>query len=432
MSDSPANSYLSEVDDKLIGSTVMGGLIGNFIEWYDWTIYGLLSSVFAAQFFPSGNAITSLLATLATFALGFVMRPIGSIVLSPLADKYGRRRMLSLTILLMGAGSLIAAVTPSFATIGIAAPLLLLFARLLQGFSAGGEFQGAAAFLVEHAPMERRGFVGSLHLASIGFAVLIATGVSALTTNLIAQPALSEWGWRLPFLIGALLSLYGLYIRIGLPETPHFVAVEQQRAVESRPMLRALKDHPRESFIVFAMQMGTVMFYIWTVFLPTYAHLAGGLPLGLGLIGGVISLAVFCVVTPAAGALSDRIGRRPLLIAYAIGFFVLAWPMLHLLQNGDFMTFLLVDIVGCVLLAMIDGVLSATLCELFPTAVRTSGIGLPYAVCAAIFGGTAPLIAAWLISMNRPGLIAVYIMAIAAIGGITFIRMRETRGVSLR
>ena len=432
MSDSPANSYLSEVDDKLIGSTVMGGLIGNFIEWYDWTIYGLLSSVFAAQFFPSGNAITSLLATLATFALGFVMRPIGSIVLSPLADKYGRRRMLSLTILLMGAGSLIAAVTPSFATIGIAAPLLLLFARLLQGFSAGGEFQGAAAFLVEHAPMERRGFVGSLHLASIGFAVLIATGVSALTTNLIAQPALSEWGWRIPFLIGAILSLYGLYIRIGLPETPHFVAVEQQRAVESRPMLRALKDHPRESFIVFAMQMGTVMFYIWTVFLPTYAHLAGGLPLGLGLIGGVISLAVFCVVTPAAGALSDRIGRRPLLVAYAIGFFVLAWPMLHLLQNGDFMTFLLVDIVGCVLLAMIDGVLSATLCELFPTAVRTSGIGLPYAVCAAIFGGTAPLIAAWLISMNRPGLIAVYIMAIAAIGGITFIRMRETRGVALR
>ena len=225
--------------------------------------------------------------------------------------------------------------------------------------------------------------------------------MSALTTNFIAQPALSEWGWRIPFLIGAILSLYGLYIRIGLPETPHFVAVEQQRAVESRPMLRALKDHPRESFVVFALQMGTVMFYIWTVFLPTYAHLAGGLPLSQGLIGGVISLAVFCVVTPAAGALSDRIGRRPLLIAYAVGFFVLAWPMLHLLQNGDFMTFLLVDIVGCVLLAMIDGVLSATLCELFPTAVRTSGIGLPYAVCAAIFGGTAPLIAAWLISINQ-------------------------------
>src|SRR5271154_4647726 len=170
MSDSPANSYLSGVDDRLIGSTVMGGLIGNFIEWYDWTIYGLLSSVFAAQFFPSGNAITSLLATLATFALGFVMRPIGSIVLSPLADKYGRRRMLSLTILLMGFGSLIVAITPPFRSIGIAAPVVLLLARLLQGFSAGGEFQGAAAFLVEHAPADRRGFIGSLPFASIALA----------------------------------------------------------------------------------------------------------------------------------------------------------------------------------------------------------------------------------------------------------------------
>ena len=155
MSDSGSSSAALSwtVNDRSISSTVMGGMIGNFIEWYDWTIYGLLSSVFAGQFFPSGNAITSLLATLATFALGFVMRPVGSVVLSPLADQYGRRRMLSLTILLMGAGSLIVAVTPSYAVIGIAAPLLLLFARLLQGFSAGGEFQGAATFLVEHAPL---------------------------------------------------------------------------------------------------------------------------------------------------------------------------------------------------------------------------------------------------------------------------------------
>ena len=166
-----------------IGGTVLGGVIGNIIEWYDWTIYGLLSSVFAGQFFPSHNATTALLATLATFALGFVMRPIGSIVLSPLADRYGRRRMLSLTILLMGLGSLIVAATPSYGAIGIAAPLLLLFARLLQGFSAGGEFQGAAAFLVEHAPANRRGLTGSYHIASIGFSILVATAVSALTTG---------------------------------------------------------------------------------------------------------------------------------------------------------------------------------------------------------------------------------------------------------
>jgi MHS family alpha-ketoglutarate permease-like MFS transporter len=174
-----------------------------------------------------------------------------------------------------------------------------------------------------------------------------------------------------------------------------------------------------------------VQFYIWTVFLPTYAHLAGGLPLNQAFVGGVISLAVFCVATLSAGAVSDRIGRRPVLITYAIGFFVLAWPMLHLLQNGDFLTFVLVDIVGCILLGMVDGVMSATFCELFPTQVRTSGIGFPYAVCAAIFSGTAPLIAAWLLSKQMPYLIAIYIMVISAIGGITFWKMRETRGEPL-
>ncbi|HUB47902.1 MAG TPA: MFS transporter [Acetobacteraceae bacterium] len=430
MSDTAA-TYAAQPAEAATAATVTGGLIGNIVEWYDWTIYGLLSSVFASQFFPSGNATSALLATLATFALGFVMRPVGSIVLSPLADKYGRRRMLSLTILLMGIGSLIVAAAPPYSAIGVAAPILLLIARLLQGFSAGGEFQGAAAFLVEHAPANRRGFVGSLHIASIGFAVLIATGIAALTTHFILPPALSTWGWRLPFALGALLSLYGLYIRAALPETPHFVAAEQRRALHASPILRALRDHPWESFVVFAMQMGTVQFYMWTVFLPTYAHLAGGLPLSQGFIGGVISLAVFCVATPAAGALSDRIGRRPLLLTCAIGFFLLTWPMLHLLANGDFLTFLLVDIVGCLLLALADGVLSATLCELFATQVRTSGIGLPYAICSAIFGGTAPLIAAWLLSRHLSGLLAAYIMVIAIVGIVTFVNMRETRGAPL-
>jgi MHS family alpha-ketoglutarate permease-like MFS transporter len=422
---SAAAMPLSASSSRSVTETVAGGVIGNIIEWYDWTIYGLLSSVFAGQFFPSGNATTALLATLATFALGFVMRPVGSIVLSPLADRYGRRRMLSLTIFLMGAGSLIVAVTPSYASIGIAAPLLLLFARLLQGFSAGGEFQGAAAFLVEHAPPGRRGLVGSFHVGSIGFSILIATGVAALITNFIPQPILGAWGWRLPFALGALLSLYGVYIRSGLPETPHFVAAEQRRVLERSPILRALKDHRRESWIVFVLQMGTVMFYLWTVFLPTYAHLAGGLPLNQAFLGGMISLAVFCIATPAAGAVSDRVGRRPVLITYAVCFLALAWPMLRLLQNGDFTTFLLVDIVGCLLLAMVDGVLSATLCELFPTQVRASGIGLPYAICSAIFSGTAPLIAAWLLSRQVPELLAVYIMLISAIGAVTFWNMRE-------
>ncbi len=413
-------------------TTITGGVIGNIIEWYDWTIYGLLSAVFAGQFFPQSDKIVALLLTLSTFALGFLMRPVGSIVLSPMADRYGRRRMLGLTIVLMGIGSLIVAATPSYGAIGIAAPLLLLFARLLQGFSAGGEFQGGAAFLVEHAPPEParvREFLPYRQRRPCGADRHRRLGTDHRVDS--AAGALGAWGWRIPFLLGAVLSLYGLYIRTGLPETPHFVAVEQRNSLERNPIMRALTDYPWQSFVVFVMQMGTVQFYIWVVFLPTYAHIAGGLPLSQGFIGGIIALIVFCIATPIAGAVSDRVGRRPLLLAYASGFFVLAWPMLKLLENGDFWSFLLVDIVGCLLLSMVDGVLSVTLCELFPTRVRTSGVGLPYAICAAIFSGTAPLIATYLVSIKMPWLIAVYIMAICVIGIATFLRMEETRGVAL-
>ncbi len=320
---------------------------------------------------------------------------------------------------------------PSYASIGIASPLLILFARLLQGFSAGAEFQSSTVFLVEHAPVQRRAFVGSSQLVSIGIAILLATGVAALTTNLIPQPALGSWGWRVPFLIGALISLYGLWIRLRLPETPHFVAMEQRGEKAGWPMFEASRQHPRETLFVFSVQVTTVMFYTWTVFLPTYANLAGKLPLEKGLIGGTISLAVFCVAVPAAAALSDHVGRKPLLIASAFGFLVLAYPMFSALGNGDFMTFLIVDIVGCTLIAMIDGVMPALFCELFPTRVRTCGIGVPYQIASALFAGTAPLIAAWFVHNGQPLGIAWYVMAVGLVCGVVFCMMPETRGRAL-
>jgi MHS family alpha-ketoglutarate permease-like MFS transporter len=430
MSDPIIAAYAIEAEEYA-PRTILAGAIGNMIEWYDWTVYGLLAGVFARSIFPANDPTSSIIAALLTFALGFLMRPIGSIVLSPLADRYGRRQILSLTILLMGLGSLIVALTPSYASIGIASPLLILLARLLQGFSAGAEFQSSTVFLVEHAPVRRRAFIGSSQLVSIGIAILLATGVSALTTNLIPQPALGSWGWRLPFLLGALISLYGLWIRLRLPETPHFVAMEQRGEKAQRPMFEAFRLHPRETLFVFSVQVTTVMFYTWTVFLPTYANLAGKLPLSQGLIGGTISLVVFCVAVPAAAALSDRIGRKPLLIGSAFGFLVLAWPMFSALGNGDFLTFLVVDIVGCTLIAMIDGVMPALFCELFPTRVRTSGIGVPYQVASAIFSGTAPLIAAWFVRNGQPLGIAWYVMAVGLVCGVVFCMMPETRGRAL-
>jgi MHS family alpha-ketoglutarate permease-like MFS transporter len=409
--------------------TIIAGVIGNVVEWYDWSVYGLMAGVFSSAIFPAGDSTSSVISALLTFAVGFLMRPVGSVVLSPLADRYGRKQILSLTILMMGFGSLLIALVPPYSSIGIAAPVIVLVARLLQGFSTGAEFQSSTVYLVEHAPPERRAFVGSSQLASIGFAILLATGTAALTTMMI--PRLGTWAWRIPFLFGALMSLYGLWIRLRLPETPYFIAIEQRQDKARRPIFEAFREFPASTFYVFCVQIGTVMFYLWTVFLPTYANLVGKLPLSQGLLGGTISLAVFTCAVPAMAALSDRIGRKPLLICSAVGFVILARPMFSWLANGDFSTFLLVDIAGCLLLAMVDGVMPALFCELFPTRVRTSGIGIPYQICSAIFSGTAPLIAAWFIHIGQPLAVSWYVMAIGLVTGTAFCIMPETRGRTL-
>jgi MFS transporter, MHS family, alpha-ketoglutarate permease len=412
-------------------ATLFGGAFGNFIEWYDWTIYGLLSGVFAAQIFPKGDANSALIAVLITFAVGFLMRPVGSIVLSPLADRYGRRRMLALTIILMGVGSLIVAVTPPYASIGIFAPVLLLVARLIQGFSTGGEFQGSSVYLVEHAPAHRRAFAGSGQMVSIGLALLVATATSALTTSLIAQPALGLWGWRIPFFVGAALALYGVWLRARLPETPSFENLERRRDIDRNPLLDAFRRYPRECLYVFTLQIGTVQFYTWTVFLPSYAHLAGGLPVSQGFIASTIATAIYCVAVPAFAALSDRIGRKPLLYGALGGFLILAWPMLSALRYAGFELFLLIDIIGILFISMSNAILPPLLCELFPTQVRTSGIGVPYAICSAIFGGTAPLIAAWFLQHGFDNGMALYIMAICLVSLTVFWSMPETAGKPL-
>jgi MHS family alpha-ketoglutarate permease-like MFS transporter len=412
-------------------ATILGGAVGNLIEWYDWTIYGLLAVVFAGQIVPAANPATSLIGVLLAYAVGFLMRPIGSIVLSPMADKYGRRKMLSLTIILMGIGSLIVAVTPPYAEVGVVAPLMLLAARMLQGFSTGGEFQGSSVYLVEHAPLQHRAFASSPQMVSIGVAILLATATAAVTTAWIPQPALAQWGWRIPFFIGALGAVYGLFLRWRLPETPSFEAVEARGEIVRRPLIEAVRAYPRETMYVFVVQAGTVQFYIWTVFLPSYAALSGGLPIAQGLLGGTITMAVYTAAIPLLAALSDRVGRKPLLYVAVGGFFLLAYPLFSLLRGSDFATFLFVDIVGILLIACSNAVLPAFLCELFPARVRTSGIGLPYALCSAIFGGTAPLIATALLGEKADWAIAAYVMAICLVSLLVFRVMPETRGRAL-
>jgi len=411
---------------------ITAGAIGNLVEWYDWTIYGLLAATFSQEIFPTKSATASLLATFATFAVGFLFRPLGAAVLSPFGDRHGRRALMAVTVGLMGAGSLAIAVVPSYHTSGVIAPVIFVLARLLQGFSAGGEFQGSSAFIVEHAPLKHRALFGSIQLVTIGMAVLAATGVAAGITGLIPEPALKIWGWRIGFGIGAVISLYALYIRLRAPETPAFEDIKVKREIAEHPILEVFQHHMPAFWRVFAVEMGTVMFYIWTVFLPTYAHLVGGLPLSQGLYGSMIALAVFVVALPVVGWASDAgVGRKPFLMAEAIGFLVLAYPMFEFISRGTFASYLIVDIVGVLLLACVDGVMATFFCELLPTRARATGIGLPYALCAAALGGTAPLLATFLISENHSLLIAPYVMIICVIQLSIFWFTPETRGRAL-
>lgn len=409
--------------------TISGGAIGHFIEWYDWSIYGFMAAIFASQMFPADNETASLIASFSAFAIGFIGRPIGAFVLSPLADKYGRRTLLSATIIMTGIGSLIIALCPTHAQIGLAAPLIIVAARLLQGFSAGGEFQIAISFLNEHASERYRAFSASPQLISIGLAVLASTAVASVTVRYIPADALASWGWRVPFLIGAVLSLYGLYLRARIEETPAFEKIQaKQNSLGS--ILASLAKYPKEAFIVFVVQMNGLQYYLWMIFLPTYANLVGGLDRASGFAGSMIATAAYCVAVPAFAWISDHVGRKPFLIGSALCFFLFTYPLLSLLAAPlSFGTFLFVAVVGALFIALNNAVLGTVFAELFPTHVRTSGIGIPYAVCAAIFGGTAPMAATWLQQVGGALYIAVYVMLVCAITLATHIFLTpETRG----
>ena len=396
---------------------VAAGAMGNLIEWYDWAIYGLLAPVFASQFFPEQDARTALLLTFLTFALGFVARPLGGVFLSPYGDRFGRKKLLALTVGTMCLASLGIGLTPNYRTIGIAAPLILVVFRLVQGVSAGAEWGGASALLVEHGGLGRRASAGSLQHVGAGLGTLFATGAAAATASWIPQPALGEWGWRLPFLLGGVMAGFVLYLRVSMRETAEFRQVERAGRVARHPLVQVVRRYPKESLRVAGLSVGvTVTYYIWMSFLPTYAFLVGGLPLHRGLTGNLIALILFILVVPLMAQLSDRvIGPKPLLVGHALGFVLLAWPLLRVVQTGSFGWYLVAAVTGSLLLASVGAVLAAVQAEQFPAEVRSTGIGFPYAVTVAVFGGTAPLVATALISKELGGWIPFYVMAAQAV-----------------
>ncbi|OZF26121.1 MFS transporter [Rhodococcus sp. 14-2483-1-2] len=405
--------------------------VGNVVEWFDWYVYSILAVYFSTQFFPktTGSSLVPLLATLAIFAAGFFARPLGGLLFGALADRFGRKRVLSATIVGMGAGSLMIGLAPTYAQAGLLAPAILLLARIVQGLSAGGEYAAGSAFLVEAAPDRRRGLYSSFFYVSATTANLAAIGLSALLSNVLSDESMSSWGWRIPFLVGSVGAVVGLWVRKHAEETLTDASTEKRRR---RGYFDFLRQHPRESFLVFGLTAGPVLvFYTFTSYLPTYANITVGFDLKYGLVTGAVALAWFLALQPIFGMLSDRIGRKPMLFAFGVFFIVGTVPLLGSLRSS-FVSVLLVQMLGLTFIACWSSISSAVVAELFPAHIRGSGIGFPYALAVAVFGGTGPYIATWLVGQDQTQMFGWYISVVVLFSTVAFFFLPETARSPLR
>jgi MHS family proline/betaine transporter-like MFS transporter len=401
-------SSLKHVRRRAIFATV----VGNGLEWFDFTVYSYFAVILAKVFFPTGDDVTSLLLAVATFGVGFIMRPVGGIVLGIYADKAGRKAAMSLTILLMAAGTTLIALTPTYKSIGVAAPLIVVFARLMQGFSAGGEMGTAAAFLTEHAPSNRKAFYSSWILSSIGFAVLLGAAAGTFVTTVLDASAVERWGWRLPFLLGMLIGPVGFYFRSKIDETPVHTTSRRARS----PLREVLAHYPRETFASFSMViLWTVAIYVLLFYMPTYATRVLHLPPSEGFISGMVGGLTMMCFAPIAGLLADRYGRRVVLVSSAVLVLVLVWPMfVYINYAPGIVSLLAFQAVFGLLTGAYTGPILAEFSELFPSRVLATGLAVAYNFGVTIFGGFASFFVTWLIMRTGSNMAPAFYVMLAA------------------
>jgi MHS family proline/betaine transporter-like MFS transporter len=407
---------------------ITAGVIGNVLEWYDFGVYGYLVGTISQLFFPGHDPVASLLSTFAVFGVGFVMRPVGSIIFGIYGDRHGRRKALSAVVFLMAVATFAMGLLPSYATAGVFAPILLVIVRLFQGLSAGGEWGGSTSYIVEFAPAGRRGFFGSWQLVGVGGGFLLGSLTAALLTAVLSPAERLAWGWRLPFLFGIAVGLVGAYLRWRLTDTPKFTEIEEHGEIAKAPFAEALTRYPRETALGFGVTLhNTVAYYIALVYMSSYMVSAGKLAQGTALWISTGSLAVFVIMLPFMGWLSDRIGRRPLLILSCAGYVVLGLPFLLMSSSGSVGLALLSQLLMIAFYAPYAGTCPSYYAEIFPTRVRYTALSVGYNIAVAIFGGFAPFIATFLVkatgSIYAP---AAYLIAAAVVTLVILLRTRET------
>ncbi|KMM77240.1 MFS transporter [Xanthomonas sp. NCPPB 1128] len=425
------------VDKPMLKRAVGAAALGNAMEWFDFGVYGYLAVTLGHVFFPSTNPTAQLIAMFATFTVAFLVRPLGGLVFGPLGDRYGRQKVLAATMILMALGTFSIGLIPSYERIGIWAPILLLVARLVQGFSTGGEYGGAATFIAEYSTDRNRGFMSSwLEFGTLAGYIAGAATVTALHVAL-SDAQMRDWGWRVPFLIAGPLGLLGLYMRMKLEETPAFQAYaeEAERREHDAPGLGALfRIHwPQLLKCVGLVLVFNVTDYMLLTYMPSYLSVTMGYAESKGLLLIIIVMLVMMPLNVVGGLFSDRLGRRPMVIGACIALLVLAVPCLLLIGTGnDWLIFLGLMLLGVALVCFTSS-MPSTLPALFYTPVRYSALSIAFNVSVSLFGGTTPLVTAWLVERTGDPLVpAYYLMGAAVVGIATMVFVRETAGMPLR
>lgn len=408
--------------------SIIGGATGNLVEWYDWYVYAAFALYFAPHFFPEGDRTAQLMNSAAVFAVGFLMRPIGAWIMGIYADRHGRKAGLTVSVTLMCAGSLLIAVTPDYEAIGVFAPALLVLARMMQGLSVGGEYGASATYLSEMAGRDRRGFFSSFQYVTLISGQLLAICVLLVLQQIMPEAALDEWGWRIPFAIGGVLAIVVFYIRRGLAETESFTNAKKEGIAVSG-LAELFLRHPREAAVVMLLTAGgTLAFYAYSIYMQKFLVNTSGFSREVASQINAGTLFVFMLLQPLAGALSDRIGRKPLMVGFGIAGVLFTYPIFSALETVQDPVVAFALVLGALIIVTgytsINAVVKA---ELFPAHVRALGVALPYALANTIFGGTAEYVALWFKAEGMEQGFYWYVTVMIGISLIVYLRMRDTR-----
>jgi MHS family alpha-ketoglutarate permease-like MFS transporter len=420
---------------RRIGS-IIGGSVGNLVEWFDWYVYASFSLYFAKAFFPKGDQTAQLLSAAAVFAVGFLMRPVGAWMMGAYADRVGRKAALTLSMVMMCGGSMVIALTPGYATIGMAAPVILVLARMFQGLSVGGEYGASATYMSEMASSKNRGFWTSWQYVTLIMGQLLALATLMVLQATMPESELESWGWRIPFFMGGALAVVAFYLRSSIDETPAFEQLKAKAADDNLApkggTISALLAHPREALMVVGMTMGgSLAFYAFTTYMQKYLHNTSGFSKETATSISALSLVLFMVLQPVAGWMSDRLGRKPMLIAFGVLGSLCTVPIFNALsQTRDEMTALILVCAALAIISSYTSISAVVKAELFPAHVRTLGVALPYALANSIFGGTAEYVALWLKQGGHESWFYVYVSGCIALSLLVFLTMPDTRDKS--